>query len=68
MLSILGFIAVFIATYFIYKTAKDTGRNAGRLGFADFRCWIRTPNYFSDNNRNHYRRCDEGFGKAIYEN
>jgi len=28
MLSILGFIAVFIAAYFIYKTAKDTGRNA----------------------------------------
>ncbi len=28
MLSILGFIAVFIAAYFVYKTAKDTGRNA----------------------------------------
>ncbi|MCY7375635.1 MAG: hypothetical protein LH472_06645 [Pyrinomonadaceae bacterium] len=28
MLSILGFIAVFIATYYIYKTAEDTGRNA----------------------------------------
>lgn len=28
MLSILGFIAVFIAAYYIYKTAKDTNRNA----------------------------------------
>ncbi|CAN5200168.1 hypothetical protein BH20ACI1_BH20ACI1_21550 [soil metagenome] len=28
MLSILGFIAVFIAAYFVYKTAKDTGRGA----------------------------------------
>jgi chromate transport protein ChrA len=28
MLSILGFIAVFIATYYVYKTAKDTNRNA----------------------------------------
>jgi len=28
MLSILGLIAVFIATYYIYKTAKDTNRNA----------------------------------------
>ncbi|MDQ2746956.1 MAG: hypothetical protein M3T96_06830 [Acidobacteriota bacterium] len=28
MITILGFIAVFIAAYFIYKAAKDTGRNA----------------------------------------
>ncbi len=28
MLSILGLVAVFIATYYVYKTAKDTGRNA----------------------------------------
>lgn len=28
MLSILGLIAVFIAAYFIYKSARDTGRNA----------------------------------------
>lgn len=28
MLSILGFIAVFIAAYFVYKTAKDNGRGA----------------------------------------
>jgi len=28
MLSILGLIAVFIATYFVYKSARDTGRNA----------------------------------------
>lgn len=28
MLSILGLIAVFIATYYVYKTAKDTRRNA----------------------------------------
>jgi len=28
MISILGLIAVFIATYYIYKTAKDTNRNA----------------------------------------
>ncbi len=28
MLSILGFITVFIATYYIYKTAGDTNRNA----------------------------------------
>ncbi|MEP7039748.1 MAG: hypothetical protein ABI891_15550 [Acidobacteriota bacterium] len=28
MLSILGFIAVFITAYFVYKTAKDTGRGA----------------------------------------
>ena len=28
MLSILGLIAVFISAYFIYKTAKDTNRNA----------------------------------------
>ena len=28
MLTILGFIAVIIAAYFIYKTAKDTNRNA----------------------------------------
>lgn len=32
MLSILGFIAIFIATYYIYKTAKDTNRNA--IGWA----------------------------------
>jgi len=67
MLSILGFIAVFIAAYLFIKPLK-TPDAIGRLGFTDFRCWIRTPNYFSDNNRNHYRRCDEGFGKAIYEN
>jgi hypothetical protein len=36
MLSILGFIAVFIATYFIYKTAKDTGRNAVGWAFLTF--------------------------------
>ena len=28
MLSILGFITVFIAAFYIYKTAKDTNRNA----------------------------------------
>ncbi len=28
MLSILGLIAIFIAAYFVYKTAKDTNRNA----------------------------------------
>ena len=28
MLSILGLIAIFIAAYYIYKTAKDTNRNA----------------------------------------
>ncbi len=28
MLSILGLVAVFIATYYVYKTAKDTERNA----------------------------------------
>ena len=28
MLSILGLIAVFIAAYFVYKSARDTGRNA----------------------------------------
>ena len=28
MLSILGLVAVFIATYFVYKAAKDTERNA----------------------------------------
>lgn len=28
MLSILGFIAVIIAAYYVYKTAGDTGRNA----------------------------------------
>ena len=28
MLSILGFIAVIIAAYYIYKTAKDTNRSA----------------------------------------
>ena len=28
MLSILGLVAVFIAAYFIYKSARDTGRNA----------------------------------------
>lgn len=28
MLSILSFIGVLFAAYFIYKTAKDTGRNA----------------------------------------
>ncbi|MGI8639758.1 MAG: hypothetical protein ACR2MG_07365 [Pyrinomonadaceae bacterium] len=36
MLSILGFIAVFIATYFVYKTAKDTGRNAAIWGLLTF--------------------------------
>jgi hypothetical protein len=28
MISILGLIAVFIAAYFVYKSARDTGRNA----------------------------------------
>lgn len=28
MLSILGLIAVFIAAYFVYTSARDTGRNA----------------------------------------
>ena len=28
MITILGFITIFIATYFTYKTAKDTNRNA----------------------------------------
>jgi len=28
MLSVLGFIAVIISTYYVYKTAKDNGRNA----------------------------------------
>lgn len=28
MLTLLGFIAVFTATYYIYKTARDTGRSA----------------------------------------
>lgn len=28
MLSILGLVAVIFATYYVYKTAKDTGRNA----------------------------------------
>lgn len=28
MLSILGLVAVIVTTYFAYKTAKDTGRNA----------------------------------------
>lgn len=32
MLTLLGFIAVFIATYYIYKTAKDTNRRA--IGWA----------------------------------
>ena len=36
MLSILGLIAVFIATYYIYKTAKDTGRNAVGWGLLTF--------------------------------
>ena len=36
MLSILGLIAIFIATYYIYKTAKDTGRNAVGWGLLTF--------------------------------
>lgn len=28
MIAVLAFIAIFIAAYFVYKTAKDTGRNA----------------------------------------
>lgn len=36
MLSILGFIAVLIATYYIYKTAKDTNRHASGWALLTF--------------------------------
>lgn len=36
MLSILGLVAVIVATYHVYKTAKDTGRNAVGWAFLTF--------------------------------
>ncbi len=36
MLSIFGLVAVFIATYYVYKTAKDTERNAVSWAFLTF--------------------------------
>jgi uncharacterized membrane protein len=36
MLTILGLVGVVVATYFVYKTAKDTGRNAAVWGLLTF--------------------------------
>ena len=36
MLSILGLVAVIVATYHVYKTARDTGRNAVGWAVATF--------------------------------
>lgn len=36
MLSIIGFVIVIVATYYVYKTAKDYGRNAVVWAIATF--------------------------------